>query len=702
MVYFCMAYHQHQPVGNFDRVIEKSYRQAYLPFIQVLERHPSLSVNLHYSGPLLKWIERHHPEFFSRLKSLVARGQVELMAGGFYEPILPILPQRDKLAQINKMINYINTNFGYQPRGLWLAERVWEPHLAAAIAQCGLEYIILDDSHLKETGLEDNQLHGYYITEEEGYCLKVFPSNKHLRYIMPFAPPEETIDYLRGIAASGDGLLAQVGDDGEKFGSWPHTYHTVYEEGWLEKLFTLLENNRDWLQVVTYSAYMDNHKPLGNVYLPTAAYAEMMEWVLPTKARLAYESVLKQVEQNPQLKPCGRFLKGGFWRNFLVKYPESNNMHKKMLYVSRKIAQSEERGNGSLERAKDELQQGQCNCAYWHGVFGGLYLPHLRHAIYQHLISAELEVDRLRHPNNNWLEFEQLDLLKDGSTNLLVNTDMYNLYFNLDAGGSIYEWDYKPKEINLLDNFSRQHEAYHEEIKRRVGQTEANGEGPKSIHHIQHLKEEGLDHYLSYDWYRKSSLLDHFLAAETDITFFMECNYRELGDFVNQPYDYTVSRHAKRLKLNLFRRGRVNEQPLRIDKTVKLAGGSTLINIEYQLQNQSPQPQELWFGVEFNLNPLYQQGTYFEGAGVEGGLHDPLQADKQSKWGLVIRDLGMKLDISSGQPAGVWCFPIYTVSQAEAGYERVYQGSCILLHWRLKLAAGQDWRVGLKHQLSAL
>ncbi len=336
MIYFSMAFHQHQPVGNFDHVIEHCYAQAYLPFLNVLERHPSIKVSLHYSGPLLKWIQRHHAEFFTQLKAMVKKGQVELMAGGFYEPILSILPNQDKLDQIKKMVEYINDHFDYQPRGLWLAERVWEPHLVEPIAKSGLEYIILDDSHLKETGLEDDDLYGYYITEDEGCCIKVFPSSMQLRYTMPFAAPEETIEYLRHIAAAGEGLLVQVGDDGEKFGSWPHTYQTVYEEGWLERFFSQLEQNSDWLAVVNHSAYIDQYKPLGSVYLPTASYAEMMEWALPTKARLDYMNAQGQMEHNPT---CKRFLKGGLWRNFLVKYPESNNMHKKMLYVSQKVAQ---------------------------------------------------------------------------------------------------------------------------------------------------------------------------------------------------------------------------------------------------------------------------------------------------------------------------------------------------------------------------
>ena len=68
--------HAHQPVGNFDDVFERSYTQSYLPFIELLSRHPSVRVGLHYSGALLEWIETAHPEYFELLRGLVRRGQV--------------------------------------------------------------------------------------------------------------------------------------------------------------------------------------------------------------------------------------------------------------------------------------------------------------------------------------------------------------------------------------------------------------------------------------------------------------------------------------------------------------------------------------------------------------------------------------------------------------------------------------------------
>ncbi|HEV7217617.1 MAG TPA: 4-alpha-glucanotransferase, partial [Terriglobales bacterium] len=85
---FVLLVHAHQPVGNFDGVIERAYQKSYLPFVQLLLRNPFLRVGLHYSGGLLEWLEKAHPEYFKSLKTLVDRGQVELVGGGFYEPIL--------------------------------------------------------------------------------------------------------------------------------------------------------------------------------------------------------------------------------------------------------------------------------------------------------------------------------------------------------------------------------------------------------------------------------------------------------------------------------------------------------------------------------------------------------------------------------------------------------------------------------------
>ena len=365
----------------------------------MLERHQSIKITLHYTGILYHFFEKHHPEFIDMLRKLVDEGRVEFLSGGFYEPVLAMLPDADKIGQVRALTDYIKRVLGYDAQGLWLAERVWEPHLPNAIAAAGINHVVVDDFHFKMAGLRDDELDGHYFTEEQDGLLRIFPGSERLRYLIPFHPPEETINHLSMFRSTERNRLVVMADDGEKFGVWPETYRTVYEEGWLERFFTMLEQNSEWLETTTFSEYLTKEPPRGRIYLPTASYMEMGEWALPTRAMKEYAEALAKVKDSPELAGLRPFLKGGIWRNFLAKYPESNHMHKRMMMVSRKVhdvldAQGTKR-NSETARMLDHLYQSQCNDAYWHGVFGGLYLPHLRSAVYEHLIQAELLADKV-------------------------------------------------------------------------------------------------------------------------------------------------------------------------------------------------------------------------------------------------------------------------------------------------------------------
>ena len=87
--------HAHQPVGNFDFVFERAYRECYRPFLDVLEHFPGVQVTMHFTGPLLDWFEHAAPDFLDRLAALVSSGQIEIMGGGYYEPLLCAIPERD-------------------------------------------------------------------------------------------------------------------------------------------------------------------------------------------------------------------------------------------------------------------------------------------------------------------------------------------------------------------------------------------------------------------------------------------------------------------------------------------------------------------------------------------------------------------------------------------------------------------------------
>jgi len=380
-----LTLHNHQPVGNFGWVIAETYQHAYLPMLEALERHPGVRLALHYSGPLIVWLRAERPDFLDRLAGLVERDQVEIVGGGWYEPVLASLPQRDRLAQLQRMATELEAQFGRRPAGAWLAERVWEPDLPIALADAGYTWTILDDAHFRAAAIPEAGLWGPYTTDDQGKAVTVYGTEQGLRYRVPFSPVESVVDHLREHATEAGDRLGTMGDDGEKFGGWPTTYEHCWTNGWVDEFFSALEANADWLRTVTPTGWLAEHPPIGRVYIPTGSYAEMGEWALPPEEAVVYAAALHEAQE--EHRPEVRWLRGAMWRNFQVRYREINDLHKQMLRTSELVAAMAP--GADRDAALDRLLAGQSNDPYWHGLFGGIYLPDLRLANHGNLIAAE-------------------------------------------------------------------------------------------------------------------------------------------------------------------------------------------------------------------------------------------------------------------------------------------------------------------------
>lgn len=708
--------HNHQPVGNFDFVFEEAYQKSYLPFLSVLEKFPEIKLAQHYTGILLQWIKENHPEFLPRLRKLADSGQIEMMTGGFYEPILAAICDEDKIGQIKKLTQFVKQETGYDPVGAWVAERVWEPNLPEPLANAGIQYTVIDDAHFKYAGLQEQQLRGYFLSENNGRVVKIFPISEKLRYTMPFMPPEATIDFLATLADEDGKRLVVFADDGEKFGVWPKTYEQCYERGWVENFFRLLVENRAWINLITFSEALVALPPAGRVYLPTASYREMMEWALPTQSIMQYEDFEHWLHDQQMADEHKVFVRGGFWRNFMVKYPESNNLHKRMSRSAERLRTINSKKTKELAEAQNHVFAGQCNCPYWHGVFGGLYLPNLRFPIYRNLIQADVIMDRLQHTaeetKQGWVQSEISDFDKDGFDEVMLESDCLGLFFNPQMGGALFELDLKSHAINLLDTMTRREEAYHRKLRQAVQQKDKPAESQvSSIHDLVLMKEEHLEQHLNYDWYRRSSLLDHFLRDDATLDSFGRAQYGEQGDFVNQPYQTRIVKKGRNLQLLMQRDGHVwvgaDWAPVRVLKTVNLRGLENGLQVHYRITNLHDRPISVWFGTEsvFALMAGDAPDRYFSSPGIEiedaklasvGELSPITEVSLNDEW------LNLSCRLISNQPAAFWRFPIETVSLSEAGFERVYQGSVVMPNWHIALPPGETWETQLQFVFESL
>ncbi|MBX3442663.1 MAG: DUF1926 domain-containing protein [Planctomyces sp.] len=694
-----LALHNHQPVGNFDGVFEAAYQDSYRPFLDVLQEYPQLPISLHTSGSLLEWLVGHHPEYVERLREFVSRGQVEILGGPFYEPILACIPRRDRIGQIRSYSRFLEQTFGQPVRGMWVPERVWEQTFAGDITDAGIEYTLVDDFHFRGAGLGPDRLNGFYFTEDEGRLLKIFPGSETLRYTIPFHDPWQTIEHLRDVGERTPNAVVVFGDDGEKFGTWPGTKDHVYRDRWLHRFFDALLQNQSWLKLTTLAEAVDHVAPLGRVYLPDSSYREMTEWCLPAEGQLAYEGLTAHYGQHAEWPKLKQFLRAGFWRNFLVKYPESNEMYCRMREISDRLqavsaspAAAEQ--PGLLQAARTELYRGQCNCPYWHGAFGGLYLPHLRSAIYSHLIAADTAVSQLEGHAGRWVSVEAADFNLDARKEVRMASDRLVAYLAPARGGHLYELDVRAARVNLGASLNRRPEAYHRKVL--AGANGQDNGHAVSIHDLVTFKQPDLDKRLSYDAWPRKSLVDHFLPPGLPFDEFQR-SQGEIGDFVAGVYDARLRRGERRVDVEMSRSGHAGEHRVDITKTVCLDGNAgSRLEIRYDLGGLPP-GAPFHFAVEFNFASMAAGADdryFYDAAGRQLGRLDSVhQLESAERIGLVDEWLGLDVSLDVSQAAGFWTFPIQTVSTSEGGFELVHQSCVVVPHWEFTADESGTWSV---------
>jgi len=388
----------------------------------------------------------------------------------------------------------------------------------------------MDDYHFQCAGFDEDILDGYYMTEEGGDRLGVFPISKKLRYALPFLSVKSAIDAIKSYNKN-ENSCAIIFDDAEKFGMWPHTYEWVYDKGWLEEFVQTLLADK-FIETKHYGEYFNSQKPRGITYLPNVSYYEMGEWSLRANDAKNLEQLKEEMGLERYEKEGVKFLKGGIWKNFFVKYPESNRLHKRMIELSKV--------NSTLNNPDFTtlLYKLQTNDALWHGVFGGLYLPNLRDNAYTFLIQAE----KIRYNKKTTIEIDNNEM--DGYNKIKAVTP--NLIFRFDEanGGQMVEFDIFESNFNWQNTLTRRQELYHQKIiepQKEIIEDDTPIDGIDTIHSAVLEINDEMRNALIYDWYIKNSFIDHISDDSFDIYNFRNCNFKEFGDFANQPFESTIN-----------------------------------------------------------------------------------------------------------------------------------------------------------------
>ncbi len=635
-VNFIFAIHFHQPVGQLKWINERIYENSYKLLLEVFKKYSSLHFTVHISGPLLFYMLDHHPEWISEMAKLGDYWTIEFLAGSLAESIIPLLPIEDRYLQIKEYISLFEKHFGYKPRGMWLPERVYEPSLPRPLSENGIEYVLVDDSTLYRAGHSHEDSYYAWLTEDGGHPLKVFFIEAGLRYVLPWKTSEEVLSYMvqRG-DENGDRVLVW-GSDAEKFGEWRDP---GWAQWWLNDFLSKLLTNMDAIRMVHPSEYLKQYGVRGLLYLPTGSYDKMLEW------------------------------SNGFFRNFLIKYIENNNMHKKILYVRSKLVKA---GKVPYEAWISYLL-GQCNDAFWHGLFGGIYLIHLRQAIYENLIRAErIAEEYMDYYSSRDRIVRIIDFDYDGKKEIIYETPHLNAYFKPSDGGTLFELDVKDEGIehNLQDTMTRYHEPY----------IAGMGFNP--------------------DWYRRVSLRIHLWDPYTGLwDWINNTPFKDQSDLALKEHKVVLEPSGELVMRTIGAHYVYGLEPATVIVEKRVTIREKTLTTTYMLKNKGARPINAKIGFEYHISPKIDRENHKGELGyiVNNELHDIYR-----EWSGAANEVTIQgsayppITLRSSGTDLLWIAPLNMPAQTEKGMKQVFQGLGIMFLNPIVLKGGDQVRVTIE------
>ncbi len=651
-----LGVHAHQPVGNFPEVLDDAHARCYRPFLRTLHRYPGFRFAVHFSGWLLEYLFSKYPEDMGLLREMVERGQVEMFGGGDMEPVLAVVPGRDRIGQIAALSDRLARLTHRRPLGAWLTERVWEATVIPALADAGIQYVTVDDYHFLCAGKEVAELAGYYTTEEDSRQLDLFPISEGLRYRIPFAPAQETVSFIERMADPEHQAAAIYFDDIEKLGIWPETHTWVYEKKWLEQFIEGVLASPT-IQTEHFASFRSVVPTRGIIYLPTTSYIEMNEWTLPAARAHAYANLVKQEKDHARYERDKAFIRGGIWKNFLSRYPESNWMHKRMLGLSDRL-----HGLPVSEPSAELtslLYQAQANDAYWHGLFGGLYLPHLRRAVYNAIVSLEGRLDQLA-PR---VAVQRRDADLDGVQEIFLHNAVLQTVVREDSDASVIELDSYSLHHNFGDTLARREEHYYRKLA--LGErAEVRSGGIASAHDRVRTKHAISPPDLEPDPRARALFVDAWAADPAGP-----------GEPPRYQRDPAPEGIAAAFRAQL-------PQGL-LHKRISVADNRLTVRYRFSAALTGR------FDTQLNLAMPSADGflgRYVHEGSIPGGFGQPLELASMTTLALEDGVLGGTLQVLCSPPARLSARPHHTVSQSEDGFEKIMQAVTLDLSW----AVGED------------
>lgn len=392
--------------------LEIKYQSIYKNLANFFYHHSFAKISIFFPGALLSWIEHSHPEFIDIFSKLAARQQVEILGGGYYNPLLPTIFPMDRSGQVEYLTSEIRSNFVKHPRGVVLLDSVWENTLVPSLQNVGMEYVLLDKSLMK-----DNSEFVPYILTEKGKSIKVILQNNE--YIPDsYVSPKDFLSILVKIADKDDDFEE---DKSEKIVSIKideKTFSDLYHNQWFEQLYSIVDTDfADKICILNPLEYLKKCCEYIPAYIPSGIDSK---YNVPTVF------------------------------DYLYKSPRSKALYNRMLHISMLLSQCK----------GDKARKNSARENLWIAQTGEVYLYNkncdkesffnskIRQYAYRNLSEAE---KMIRESTNYKESLTMYDYNGDGHNEYICSMNYFTACISLKSA-QIFEFDVMKSSGNYVDN----------------------------------------------------------------------------------------------------------------------------------------------------------------------------------------------------------------------------------------------------------
>jgi alpha-amylase len=643
--------------GTTDDALSSIVEEVVAPLLRWLES-PTARLAVHCSGQMLEWLDRNEPAMADRLAAMVHKGRMEWIGGGFYGPVLSVIPWRDAIGQLEMMSGYLERRTGARPLGAWLEHGAWAPRMAEILHTAGVQYAVIEPTALPTEDLALN-LHGQYVTEHVGKPLILFVNEPALGQAATSMSQQGFVDHLR----------ARLGDDGEDLTlTWlwhingAHDVSSGRSMAWLVELLEVLQGQASWLTLSCLGRGLDRH--------------------------------VRRARVHPQATG-GTEQPGSGWHHWLSLHGLADRMHKRMVEVSLRFAALERvlrnqgwRAMSKLSRPRRALYMAQTAFGYMGGSRGGVHWPAHRDAIYRNLIESEIEADGLVRGEGEFLETGLKDLFADLETAIVLRNRRVRAVLRPHLGGVVACLEHLPSHCALLNVLSHRFESWHERW------SQSAGPGAKT---------------LQYDGHERAGLHDRMLPSGATVAEWMS-GEADLSDLAGQRYRL-VSMHSEgrgseeTVQVSLAADGRLRQGSgdvhIDLHKHVTMSASGSDLQVDWEFGFSAPPSTPLDLATELNIQPLVF-GPPELLLWIDGEPCTTARFDQEATFDAV-RSLrfanpqrGVSLQLTSDSEMRVDWAPVRSPDPEQPGSGWIVQGVAILLRRRIEQGATKArWSVGL-------